>query len=63
MNDKVFVVSYYDEGEPPVVTVFDNEEAALFMYNWVCRVGGHSKVDMDECPVYSTFTINGNEVR
>jgi len=63
MQEKVFVVSYYDEGEMPVVTVFNNENAALYMYNWLLRVGGHYKVDMDECPVYSTFTINGNEVR
>lgn len=57
--DKVFVVSYYNDGEAPVVTVYDNEEAAMRQYNFELMMGGHRKVDMDECPVYKTFTING----
>ena len=57
--DKVWVVSYYDEGEAPVVTVYNNENAAYRHSYWELQIGSHSKVDMDECPIYSSFTING----
>lgn len=62
MIDKVWVVSYYDEGEAPVVTVFDNEVAAVKCYNAFLTYGHHKKVDCDECQIYKTFTMNGQLV-
>lgn len=58
-TEKVWVVSYYNEGEAPVVTVFDNEDAAVKCYNAFLTFGKHKKVDCDECSVYKTFTVNG----
>lgn len=55
--DKVFVVSYYDDGDAPVVTVYDNEDAAASHYNFALMVGGHKKVCIDECPIYESFTV------
>lgn len=58
-RQKVWVVSYYDEGEAPVVTVFDNEPAANRCYWWFLNWYHHTKVDIDEVPVYQSFTVNG----
>ena len=57
--DKVWIVSYYDEGEAPVVTVFDNELAAVKCCNAFLQLGHHTKVNCDECQIYKTFTVNG----
>ena len=54
----VFVVSYYKHGEAPIVTVYNNEDSASRHYRWALMIGGYEKVDMDECPVYQSFTIN-----
>lgn len=63
MNERqrrqVWVVSYYDDGKAPVVTVFDNERAAEKCYVWFLNTGGHTKVDLDEVCVYKSFTLNG----
>lgn len=53
----VWVVSWYNAGEEPVVTVFDNEENAMKYYNYEL-VNNHVKVDIDECPIYSTFSLS-----
>lgn len=52
----VWIVSWYDYGEPAVVTAFNNKEAAMQYYSYELGRDCHEKVDIDECPVYSTFT-------
>ena len=57
MKEIVWIVSWYNDGEPPVVTPFNNREAAYKYYEY--ELGNdHEKVDIDECEVYSTFDIN-----
>ena len=59
MND-VYVVTYYNiwgktrKDREPVVTVFNNKEAAYQMYNFFNRQVG-VRVIVDFCPVYSHF--------
>ena len=51
----VWIVSWYNYGEPPVVTAFDNQKAAE-KYRDYESCQDHEKVCLDECPVYSSFT-------
>lgn len=60
-KEKVWVVSYYDKGSSPVVTVFDNERAADQCFHYFTDHGDHAKIDIDECPVFQSFTVNGKE--
>lgn len=53
----VWVVSWYNAGEEPVVTVFSNEENAMKYYNYELA-NGHVKVAIDECPIYNTLQKN-----
>lgn len=53
--ESVWIVSYYDSGEDPVVTSFDNKDAAMRCYEHF--VGEHEKVDVDEVPIYHSFVI------
>lgn len=55
MNRSVWAVTYYDDGEEPVVTVFDNKEAAMACYS--CFIGEHDVVNVDEAPVCHSFTV------
>lgn len=50
----VWVVSWYDAGEEPAVTVFCNEENAMKYYNYELE-NSHAKVAIDECPIYNKF--------
>jgi len=50
----VWVVSWYNAGEEPVVTVFGNEENAMKYYNHELA-NSHVKVAIDECPIYNNF--------
>lgn len=50
----VFVVSWYNAGEEPVVTAFSNEDNAMKYYSHELA-NGHVKVAIDVCPIYSTF--------
>jgi len=50
----VWVVSWYNAGEEPVVTVFGNEENAMKYYNYELA-NSHVKVAIDECQIYNTF--------
>lgn len=52
-EDIIWVVTYYDNDEYPVVTAFDNKSAALKCYR--CFLGEHDKVDIDKIPIYSSF--------
>lgn len=50
MMQSVWAVTYYDIGDDPVVTIFDNKPAALKWYE--CLLGKHDRVNIDETPVY-----------
>ena len=52
---KVWVVTYYNYGNDPIVTVFDNEGAAKYMYSEY--IGNYDKVSVDQVPVYHAFKI------
>lgn len=54
--DTLWVVSYYDIGDDPVVTIFSDKEAAFKCYEYF--LGEHDKVNVDEVNVHKSFTIN-----
>lgn len=61
-SNDVWVVSYYDPTwAEPIVTVYDNEEAALAHYNYLKIKQYYKKIDyaiaIDKCPIYRTFKI------
>ena len=56
MNNKIWVVTYYNIGEPePVVTCFNNKENAVKYYEYI--LGEHDVVSIDECEVYTEFKV------
>lgn len=58
MNDKVWVVTYYDiaYGErEPVVTCFNNEENASKYYKYI--YDKYNIVSIDECVIYNEFKV------
>ena len=58
MNNKIWVVTYYDipYGEQePVVTCFNNKESAVKYYKYI--LGGYDVVSIDECEVYTEFKV------
>ena len=56
MNNKIWVVTYYDIGEPePTVTCFNNKENAMKYYEYI--LGEHDVVSIDECEVYTEFKV------
>ena len=57
-NRTVWVVTYCDSGEEPVVTVFDNYLAANSCYKFLKNY--HDIVCIDECYVASNFTVGNN---
>ena len=66
MNNKIWVVTYYDiaYGETePTVTCFNNKESAVKYYEYLlgeyCEhiLGGHDVVSIDECEVYTEFKV------
>lgn len=56
-RNKVFVVTYWDNGVEPVVTVFDNQENAEKCYSFF--KGKHDGCCVDEVPVYKHFGETG----
>lgn len=52
----VFAVTYYDDGEDPVVTLFDNEPAARKCFDYFC--GEHDRVNIDAAPIFTAFIID-----
>lgn len=59
MNDKIWVVTYYDVmygKQQPTVTCFNNKENAIKYYDYI--LGEHYVVSIDECEVYTEFRIN-----
>ena len=56
MNNKIWVVTYYNIGEQePVVTCFNNKENAMKYYEYI--LGVHDVVSIDECEVYTDFEV------
>lgn len=51
----VWLVTYYDAGDDPVVTVFDNHQAAMRCYAHF--LGEHDRVNIYESPVYKSFDV------
>ena len=59
MNDKIWVVTYYDiaYGErEPTVTCFNDKENAIKYYDYILGEQ-HYMVSIDECEVYTEFRI------
>lgn len=57
--EQVWIVSWCEYGEAPVVTPFNNKEAAEAYYNYELT-RNHEKTDIDLCDAYTTFTITDN---
>ena len=56
MNNKIWVVTYYNIGEKePVVTCFNNKESAVKYYEYI--LDGYDVVSIDECEVYTEFKV------
>ncbi len=56
MNNKIWVVTYYDIGKKePTVTCFNNKENAMKYYEYI--LSEHDIVSIDECEVYSEFKV------
>ena len=53
----IWIVTYYDMGDDPVVTAFDNKLAAIKCYEFF--LGEHDKVNIDEVPIYKSFINKG----
>ena len=59
-NKSIFVVTYRDSNyDEPVVTLFDNEDAANECYKHFKTI--HAAAWLDTCQLYSKFTINKQE--
>ena len=58
MNKHVYVVAYIiHKNIEPIITVFDNEESAQKMHDYLNKSGLY--VWMNECPLYSEYIIRG----
>ena len=56
MNNKIWVVTYYNIGEAePTVTCFNNKENAMKYYEYI--LDEHDVVSIDECEVYTEFKV------
>ena len=56
MNNKIWVVTYYNIGEKePTVTCFNNKENAMKYFEYI--LGEHDVVSIDECEVYTEFKV------
>jgi len=62
LENNVWVVSYCKRDlAEPIVTVYDNEEAAIIHYNYLKIKSYYKKLDyaiaIDKCPIYRAFKI------
>ena len=58
MNNKIWVVTYYDipyDKTEPTVTCFNNKENAVKYYEYI--LGEHDVVSIDECEVCTEFKV------
>ena len=58
--NKVWIVSYSNINEDPVVTAFNNYANAYKYYKYEMN-NKHDKVNIDECEVYSVFAIKQDD--
>lgn len=56
MEMPIYIVTYWDEGKEPVVTAFDNKDAAEYCYRAFRDC--HDGCCMDETTVYHSFNIS-----
>ena len=52
-NEFIWIVTYWDFGNDPVVTAFNNEETANRCYKYFKK--HHELCCLDKCPIYSHF--------
>lgn len=52
---KIWSVIYWDDGEEPVVSLFNNEESANQCYKYFKTC--HKGCCIDECDVFSEFFV------
>jgi len=61
LSNDVWVVSYCFRHFCPIVSVYDNEDAARAFYDYVkekyASLKGDFVLSIDKCPIYSTFEI------
>ena len=53
--NSVWIVTYWDKGDEPVVTPFDNQEAATKCYEYFKTI--HDGCCLDECTIFHKFNI------
>lgn len=54
--NKVYIVTYWDAGEEPVVTAFSNRDAADRCYRYF-KID-HDGCCIDECNIYQDFYVH-----
>ena len=56
-KEECFAVIYYDyDRKEPVITVFNNREAAIKCYEYFCEQK-YKYVCVEDCPVYTNFNL------
>lgn len=58
-TEKVYVVGYQNATEEPVITVFDNREAADKWF--VICANSRDRAWLDECPIYTQLLVMGED--
>lgn len=59
--DSVWVVTYWDGEEEPIVTVFNNEFSANKYLDYIQNEKKHDGYCIDECPVYQLFNVTKDD--
>ena len=54
--ESIFVVAYWNAGDEPTVTVFNNREAAKACFNYFNDI--YANCCLDETYLYNTFNIH-----
>ena len=55
LAQEIWSVVYWDDGEEPVTTLFDNEESAKRCYTYFKMY--HDGCCIDKCSIFSNFLI------
>lgn len=53
VKSKIYIVTYWDKDEEPVVSPFNNKDAAYKCYNYFKEI--HDGCCIDKCNVFSSF--------
>jgi hypothetical protein len=51
----IYIVTYWDNGQEPIITVFNDKEAADNCYDYF--KDKHDHICIDKSQVYSTFKV------